>query len=172
MSAKPLEEIEYSPTKTHKRLRKKHTKNEKNLNVVEGEVVLQDGTPKAKTLLGEVDRRGGATKGSGRPSKISKLSNYNISLKLLDESMPDAIAVLREGMGPENDMVIRIKCAETILKKVIPDKKEQKVIDNPNSKKVMTSEMIEDAVYSVGTLLEQKIDSMEIVNETIIEIKK
>lgn len=65
---------------------------------------------------------GDYTLGSGRTPKALQLKNYSKILRLLDDSAEDALKVLTDGLSDENPWV-RIRCAETILKKYIPDKK-------------------------------------------------
>lgn len=65
---------------------------------------------------------GGGIIASGRTPKALQLKNYGKILNLLDDCAEDALKVLIDGLDDENPWV-RVRCAETILKKYIPDKK-------------------------------------------------
>lgn len=65
---------------------------------------------------------GGGLPGAGRTPKAMQLKNYSVVLNLLDDSVEEAFDVIKEGLKDEN-VWVRIRCAEMILKKYLPDKK-------------------------------------------------
>lgn len=64
---------------------------------------------------------GGKRQGAGRKPRSERLSNYDKALKLLDDSIEKALQVLIDGLDDENKQY-RIRCAELLLKKALPDK--------------------------------------------------
>ena len=77
------------------------------------------------------NNHGGVREGSGRKPIEKKLSNYNIAISLLDSDIEKNIEFLiqtrNDGEAPLRD---RIKCAEIILKKILPDRSE---VDNTHN---------------------------------------
>ncbi|MFW9871966.1 MAG: hypothetical protein ACFFG0_02615 [Candidatus Thorarchaeota archaeon] len=64
----------------------------------------------------------GGLPGSGRTPKALQLKKYKKVLQLLDDSVEEAFQVLRDGLR-NKDPYMRLRCAEIILKKYLPDKK-------------------------------------------------
>ena len=91
---------------------------------VDGELIVttKDGEPKRLNKDGSVDRRGGKMPGCGAPTMKSKLANYKNGIRMLDDNIEDALQVLIDWLSDE-DKFFRLKCAELLLKKTIPDKK-------------------------------------------------
>jgi len=65
---------------------------------------------------------GSCLPGVGRTPKALQLKNYSTVLKLLDDSVEDAFKVIKDGLKDKEPWV-RLRCAEIILKKYLPDKK-------------------------------------------------
>jgi hypothetical protein len=61
-----------------------------------------------------------------RSNKELQLQMQEEALQLVHNSLADAVAVLIDGLDDE-DPYIRIRCAEDILRKVLPDKKTKEV---------------------------------------------
>jgi len=70
--------------------------------------------------------RGGYRPNSGRKPIEKRLSNYEKAIKMLDDSVEDALQVLIDGLDSD-DKNYRLRCAEILLKKSIPDKNRQEV---------------------------------------------
>ncbi len=68
-------------------------------------------------------KKGGARPGAGRKPKVKMLSNYEKAIRLLDDNVESAIQVLVDGLKNKS-LVHRIKCAEILLKKTLPDRKD------------------------------------------------
>ena len=66
-------------------------------------------------------KRGGPRPGSGRKKIAEKLTNYSRAVSMLDESICEALAVVRAGLKDRNKLY-RFKCAELVVKKAIPDR--------------------------------------------------
>jgi len=75
-----------------------------------------------KHQAGNKGKRGGAQPGSGRKPLEKRLSNYERACKLLDDNVEKALDVLIKGLS-DSDKNYRMRCAEILLKKSIPDKK-------------------------------------------------
>jgi hypothetical protein len=74
----------------------------------------------------QIKKRGGKRPGSGRKPRAKKLSNYDAALKMLDDSICDALQVLIDSLKDGNQYT-KIRAAELILKKTLPDKIEAQV---------------------------------------------
>lgn len=64
----------------------------------------------------------GGQLGAGRPPKALQLKNYEKALKFLDDTVEEALQVIKDDLH-HPDAYVRIRCAELILRKYIPDKK-------------------------------------------------
>jgi hypothetical protein len=67
-------------------------------------------------------KNGGPRPNSGRKPIEKRLSNYERAVKLLDDNVEKALDVLIKGLT-DPDKNYRMRCAEILLKKTIPDKK-------------------------------------------------
>ena len=63
--------------------------------------------------------------------KPADFRNYEKALKLLDDSVEDAIDVFRKGLK-DTDKWYRFNCASVILRKVVPDRKIKEVVGDKN----------------------------------------
>jgi MFS superfamily sulfate permease-like transporter len=66
---------------------------------------------------------GGARPNSGRKPREKVLTNYQKAIKLLDNSIEQAIETLIECLS-DDSVQVRLKAAEILLKKTLPDRKE------------------------------------------------
>jgi hypothetical protein len=66
---------------------------------------------------------GGARPNSGRKPIEQRLTNYGKAIRMLDDNVEAALQVVIDGLKSES-AAYRLKCAELLLKKSMPDKKE------------------------------------------------
>ena len=65
--------------------------------------------------------KGGKRPNSGRKKREKAFTNYQKALRLLDDSIEEALSVVIKGLRDE-DKAHRLKCAELLIKKALPDK--------------------------------------------------
>jgi len=82
--------------------------------------VTEHRDPKGRFLPGNPGGPGGPRPGSGRKPKPSDPTLLEKLYENLDEAAPKAMRVLDEALSSEDEKV-RIKAAELILRKVLPD---------------------------------------------------
>lgn len=74
-------------------------------------------------------KNGGYRPGSGRKPREKALTNYQTALRLMDDNIGQALAVLIGGLK-DKDKNYRLKCAEILMKKALPDKSRHEVQAN------------------------------------------
>lgn len=109
-----------------------------------GEVLNEDTkalTPKPK---------GGVRPGAGRKSREQALTNYGRAIKMLDDSVEYAIQTLINGLE-DDEPAVRVKCAEILLKKAVPDKKNRGEGESPGA--MVSNEEVERAIAAVDSMI-------------------
>jgi hypothetical protein len=94
---------------------------------------------------------GGKREGSGRKPVEKRLTNYAKAIRLLDDNIESALQVVIDGLKDENKQY-RLKCAEILLKKSLPDKKE---IAGADGSPILVEVVLKDAEPESGDILPQ-----------------
>jgi len=110
-------------------------------------------------------KKGGKRTGAGRKTRAEKLSNYDRAIKMLDDSIEMTLQTLIDGLGAK-DPVLRIKCAEILLKKTLPDKKRSEITGKDGGAIAITPADVRAAITEVeGMVLENREKSLIEENE-------
>lgn len=118
--------------------------------------VTSTGAPKARKRDGSLDKR-------GRKPRRQQLTKYSKALKLLDENIEEALQVVITGLR-DNDRYYRLKCAELLLKKAIPDKKQNEHTGpngGPMRLRISREDMVE-AVDALDAMVWERINQKQI----------
>lgn len=139
-------------------------------DIIENEEVeeLKEKSGKRITSEKKIDNRGGKREGAGRPAVIKKLSSYESAINLLDESILNTLQVLIDGLN-DDDKWYRKSCAESLLKKTIPDKKRDDGKDKKVAPIILIKSDIQEAVSEVDHLLESRIKKKKIIDGEVVE---
>ncbi len=97
-------------------------------------------------------KKGGKRTGAGRKTRAEKLSNYDRAIKMLDDSIEMTLQTLINGLQDE-DVAVRIKCAETLLKKTLPDKKRSEITGKDGGAIAITPADVRSAITDIDEMI-------------------
>jgi hypothetical protein len=105
----------------------------------------------------------GGLLGGGRRPKALQLQNYEKVLKVIDQTAEEAVAVIREGLQ-HPDWNIKIRCAQIVLNKYIPDKKSKEVTGKDGGPIEVTAIHKRE---NIGKIMDMLDEEQEIIMEKL-----